>query len=306
MSTSGNTRTGYDTRHLQNAVLRRRSVTDELLQQIRLIAPILGLVLIWSLESVQAGWSLSGRLRHAGRNLMLWAINTAVVLLTISTVTVSVIQWAEGRHLGVLRWLKIPGTVAVPFGIVLLDLWMWLWHLLNHRIPILWRFHRVHHSDVDMDVTTSFRFHVGEIVCSAFCRLPVLIILGVGLPTLLLHETLLVLMTQFHHSRLKLGRWDSLLQCLIVTPDMHRIHHSPIRDLTNSNYSSILSLWDRVFATFRVRRESSSQPAELGLAEFRSDNWQTLSGMLQTPFADVPTITSPSPESQDAKSSRHP
>ncbi len=262
-------------------------MTNDLLRNIRLIAPIMGLVLIWSLEAIlHGGWSIK-RVRHAVRNLGLWAINTVAVLVTLGTLTVNVIQWADGRHLGLLRCVPVSGVATVIPGIILLDLWMWLWHLLNHRMPFLWRFHRVHHSDIDMDVTTSFRFHLGEIGCSVVCRLPVLIVLGIGMPSLLLHETLLVLMTQFHHSRLRLGRWDSLLQYLIVTPEMHRIHHSPLRDQTNSNYSSIMSVWDRIFLTFCVRSQSSSEPTDLGLKEFRGDEWQTLTGMLQTPFVDT-------------------
>ncbi|MFO0977097.1 MAG: sterol desaturase family protein [Planctomycetaceae bacterium] len=273
-------------------------MTNDLLRNIRMIAPILGLVLIWSLEAILHGWWSIKRVRHAIRNLGLWAINTVVLLITLSTFTVNVIQWADGRHTGLLRYVQMSGVAAVLSGIILLDLWMWLWHLLNHRVPFLWRFHRVHHSDVDVDVTTSFRFHLGEILCSAICRIPVLVVLGIGVPALLLHETLLVLMTQFHHSRLSAGRWDSLLQYLIVTPDMHRIHHSPSKDLTNSNYSSIMSVWDRIFSTFRARSQSSSEPTDLGLKEFRGDEWQTLAGMLQTPFVDAEIAPPAASESQ--------
>lgn len=263
-------------------------MNEQHLQQLRMFAPIAGLLTIWSIESLRAGWTLKQRLRHAGRHLILWGINTIVVLIILSGFTVAIVHWADAKQTGLLRWLLPVGPVRTAATIVLLDLWMWLWHLLNHVLPWFWRFHRVHHSDVDMDVTTSFRFHIGEIASSAICRLPVIVLLGVEMPALLLHETLLVLMTQFHHSTLRLGRWDHWLQKLVVTPGMHRVHHSPVREQTNSNYSSFLTIWDRLFFTFSASSDTAQQPP-LGLNEFRSDEWQSVSGMLRTPFVSGQT-----------------
>ncbi len=257
-----------------------------------MFAPIACLLTIWSIESLRAGWTSRQRMRHAGRNLALWCINTIVVLMTLSSLTVAVVRWADTHQAGLLRWLLPAGAVRTAATIILLDLWMWLWHLLNHVLPWFWRFHRVHHSDVDMDVTTSFRFHIGEIASSALCRLPVIVLLGVEMPALLLHETLLVLMTQFHHSKLRLGRWDHWLQKVIVTPGMHRVHHSPIREQTNSNYSSFLTIWDRLFSTFFPSSDTTPQPASLGLNEFRGDEWQSVTGMLRTPFVSEQTSDS--------------
>lgn len=264
-------------------------MNEQLLQQLRMFAPVAGLLMIWSLESLRAGWTSKPRLHHAGRNLTLWIINTIVVLMTLSSLTVVVVRWSDIHQTGLVRWLLPAGLVRTAATIILLDLWMWLWHLLNHLLPWFWRFHRVHHSDIDMDVTTSFRFHIGEIASSALCRLPVIVLLGVEMPALLLHETLLVLMTQFHHSTLRLGRWDHWLQKVIVTPGMHRVHHSPIREQTNSNYSSFLTIWDRLFLTFYPSSDITPQPAPLGLTEFRSDEWQSVNGMLRTPFVGEQT-----------------
>jgi sterol desaturase/sphingolipid hydroxylase (fatty acid hydroxylase superfamily) len=168
-----------------------------------------------------------------------------------------------------------------------MDAWMYGWHRANHRIPLLWRFHRVHHSDPRLDVTTAARFHIGEIALSSTLRLAVFPLLGVALWQALLYEALLLPIIQFHHSNVALPeRWDRLLRWVIVTPNMHRVHHSRFQPETDSNYSSIFSFWDRLARTFRQVHDARS--LRIGLDEWDQEEWQTVSGLLRTPFAARP------------------
>jgi sterol desaturase/sphingolipid hydroxylase (fatty acid hydroxylase superfamily) len=141
----------------------------------------------------------------------------------------------------------------------------------------------MHHSDREMDVTTATRFHVGEHLFSAALRLALIPLFGFEIVHLLIYETLVLGVTMFHHANISLGRWDALLRWLIVTPFMHKVHHSRWRPETNSNYATLFSSWDRLFRSFRMRADCST--IELGLDEFVDAHWQTFGGMLKTPFA---------------------
>jgi sterol desaturase/sphingolipid hydroxylase (fatty acid hydroxylase superfamily) len=179
------------------------------------------------------------------------------------------------RFLGVLS--AIPGL-----AVVVLDLWTYWWHRANHRWTLLWRFHRVHHSDSSMDVTTAVRFHLGELLISAGLRLALITLLGLPLAALLLYDGAVTVATQFHHANIGLGRWDRWIRRLIVSPNMHKIHHSKIRAETNSNYSTVLSLWDRAFSTYRDRDDCHA--IRFGVPRMTDESFQTLKGLALTPF----------------------
>jgi sterol desaturase/sphingolipid hydroxylase (fatty acid hydroxylase superfamily) len=140
----------------------------------------------------------------------------------------------------------------------------------------------MHHSDASMDVTTATRFHLGEHVFASILRLGLIPLLGIGLWYIVIYDMMVVAVTQFHHANISIGRWDRWLRVFIVTPDMHKVHHSRWKPETDSNYSVVLSLWDRVARSFRMRND----PTELdfGLDEFDDDQWQTFRGLLKTPF----------------------
>ncbi len=169
-------------------------------------------------------------------------------------------------------------------GLVLVDLWMYAWHRINHSVPLLWRFHAVHHSDRERDATSAVRFHTGEIILSGVARLLVLTVLGVSMSILLVYELVLLPVILFHHGNLRIGSAvDGVLRRIIVTPWMHWVHHSMLREETNSNYGSVLSVWDRLFGSFRLRAKPSE--IELGLTEDKSEqSWRTLIGMVSRPF----------------------
>jgi len=201
-----------------------------------------------------------GRIRHAAGNLAISLINLVIITGGFGLLLANVSSWAEAKELGLFRALSLTGPVATIAGLVILDGWMYIWHRANHEIPFLWRFHRVHHSDPEMDVTTATRFHPGEIAISAVLRLALIPILGITISDILLYDALLFPVIQFHHSNVRFpSGMDKWLRTMIASPAMHRVHHSPVRIETDSNYGSILSLWDRIFGTFRLRKEPDPQ-----------------------------------------------
>lgn len=219
---------------------------------------LLAALLAW--ETAQPYFSLFGlgakptrsRLRHGALNLALGALNVALVALLFAGAWLAVTEWAGAHRFGVLNWLGLSTWPRIAVAFLLLDAWMYFWHWLNHRVPFFWRFHRLHHVDRAMDVTTASRFHTGEIVLSAILRLPVLALVGCRIGELALYELLLFAVVQFHHANIALPeRVDCWLRLLIVTPSMHKVHHSVVRAECDSNYASLFSWWDRVFRTRR-------------------------------------------------------
>ncbi len=222
------------------------------------------------------------RLAHAARNITIGLVNGIVLSLGFSSLTFSAAQWGNLHQIGLLYRLDLtPGTERL-IGFVAFDLWMYFWHRANHVLPFFWRFHRVHHSDPALDTTSAVRFHVGEMVLSAALRLAVIPLLGIPLGDLVLYELILEPVIIFHHSNIALPeRIDRLVRAVVVSPNMHRVHHSDIPSETNSNYASIFSFWDRLWGTYRGREIRSIR---FGLKEFREPRWQTVPGMLFTPL----------------------
>ncbi|MEX1039555.1 MAG: sterol desaturase family protein [Pirellulaceae bacterium] len=253
------------------------------------------LALFWSWESWFPFFRFpSPRWPHAGRNVAIALLNTVVLSLLFGVVTVGVTTWTAERQWGLLHQLSLVGWSRLLLAIVLLDLWMYVWHRLNHKVPFLWRFHRMHHSDRAMDVTSATRFHLGEHLMGATLRLSLIPLLGIELLHLLVFETLVVANTMLHHANISLGIWDKPLRLLLVTPNMHKVHHSRIRTETNSNYATLFSCWDRLFYSFRRRADYTA--IELGLDEFQEPQWQTLRGLLKTPLAPAEDPTPPADE----------
>jgi sterol desaturase/sphingolipid hydroxylase (fatty acid hydroxylase superfamily) len=267
------------------------------------VRPVLGVVLLallWVWESCRPVFERGeGRLRHAAHNLALALLNAFLLGLLFAAATVFVAGWAQENRLGLLHQFDGAAGVRLVLAVILLDAWMYVWHRANHYIPSLWRFHRMHHSDDRLDVTTATRFHPGELVLSSLLRLGLIPLVGFEFVHLLVYDTLQLVVTQLHHANIGLGRWDRPLRWLLVTPSMHKVHHSRLRAETDSNYSSVLSLWDRLAGTFRTRTDPST--ISFGLAEFDDPHWQTLPGLLATPLAPPqgPRSVSPNPRPMD-------
>ena len=243
-----------------------------------------GVILLLALETLlPAAGDRRSRMTHAARNITLGALNVLAVGLLAAPLIAYVARWAEESRFGLLNLLSLPPAIATVTAFLLFDGWLYLLHRANHKFGFLWRFHRVHHSDPEMDATTAVRFHTGETLISAALRLAVIPLLGVTLLQLLVYESLMMPVILFHHSNVnfpeKADRW---LRALVVSPAIHRVHHSRARVETDSNYSIIFSFWDRLWGTFRLRKDG--RPVDFGLDEYDGDEWQRVSGLLTTPF----------------------
>jgi sterol desaturase/sphingolipid hydroxylase (fatty acid hydroxylase superfamily) len=189
-------------------------------------------------------------------NLVFWLTNAAlnpVLTLPITAAAASLDLWS--------RPAALDGWMGFAFYVIVLDLWAWAWHLANHRVPLLWRFHDVHHRDAFLDVTTAVRFHYGEVLISALARAPLIVMLDVPLESVLVYDALLTASALFHHSNVRLPpRLEVAFRILIVTPSHHWVHHHAVRADTDSNYGAILTVWDRVFRTWSPTERTPDMP----------------------------------------------
>jgi len=189
-----------------------------------------------------------------GRRLLANGVMTGLTFLTGSLLVRSsalwVSSWARVRSIGLLHWLPVSAPVAAVAGFLLMDLTFYWWHRINHEIGLLWRFHSAHHVDPELDVTTGFRFHLVEIAYSTPFRVAQVVVLGISPFIYITYELVFQLATLFHHSNLRLPLWlERALNKLVVTPRMHGIHHSQVRQETDSNYSTVFRFWDYLHRT---------------------------------------------------------
>jgi sterol desaturase/sphingolipid hydroxylase (fatty acid hydroxylase superfamily) len=218
-----------------------------------------------------------------GRNLVIGLLAGATTAASEWPVVAPAQRLAERRRLGLLRWLPVPRALRVVFGFLLLDYTLYLWHRLNHQVPLLWRFHAIHHIDLDLDSTTGLRFHFGELSVAAGFRAGQVLLLGVDRDTLRLWQQMLVASVIFHHSNLGLPiAVERRLVPFLVTPRMHGIHHSTRAADADSNYSSLLSCWDRLHRSLRLNVAQAS--VTIGVAGFSTPEDVTLKASLALPF----------------------
>jgi sterol desaturase/sphingolipid hydroxylase (fatty acid hydroxylase superfamily) len=228
-----------------------------------------------------------GRWRRWPSNLGLVVLNTLVLRLVFPTAAVGVALGAEAQGVGLLPWLGLPAPVAVLVAIIVLDLAIYLQHVLFHAVPALWRLHRMHHADLDFDVTTGLRFHPVEILLSMVIKLAVVLALGAPAVAVLLFEVLLNATSMFNHANLRLPAWlDRPLRLVLVTPDMHRVHHSVVPRETNSNFGFSLALWDRLFGTYRAQPAAGHEVMTIGIEQFRDRRELRLDRMLTQPLRE--------------------
>ncbi len=205
------------------------------------------LVLELSLSYRQASVS---KTRRWITNLPLSIINGSVYYLIYFSVITEIIVTAESRQIGLLNSYSMPGWLKIILGILILDFALYIWHLLNHAVPFLWRFHRVHHSDMNMDVSTASRFHIGEILMSGLVRMMVVYSVGVSFITYMLFEIMVNFSIQFHHSSIRVNPiFEKIWVLFFVPPSMHRVHHSVKIKERDSNYGVLFSFWDRFLNT---------------------------------------------------------
>jgi len=240
-------------------------------------------LVLWVIEGMAPFFRRTARVGHAARNLAMAGLNALALVVALSGLTVSVAHVTATQQWGLLNLSPVAPFAKVALAALVLDLWTYWWHWANHRIDFLWRFHRMHHSDPSMDVSTATRFHLGEVALSVVARLGIIPLFGISLSVIVGYELVLLLSTQFHHSNIALpAGMDRILRLVIVSPNMHRVHHSIERIETDSNYSSVLSIWDRLFRSYRERLDC--RQIRFGVDGFSSKRYQSVKGLLLTPI----------------------
>jgi sterol desaturase/sphingolipid hydroxylase (fatty acid hydroxylase superfamily) len=231
------------------------------------------------------------RMRSHGRrlrwpnNLGIVVVDTVVLRILFPTAAVGMALLAEQRGWGLMNALAVSAWIVVPVSVLLLDLAIYLQHVAFHAVPALWRLHRMHHADLDIDVTTGLRFHPIEIMLSMVIKLAVVTALGVPAVAVLVFEVLLNATSMFNHANLRLPpSVDRALRWILVTPDMHRVHHSVVVAETNSNYGFNLPWWDRLFGTYRDQPAAGHDGMTVGIERFRSPCDLMIDRMLLQPF----------------------
>lgn len=218
-------------------------------------------------------------------NLGLVGLNSLFLTLLMPILAIEAAVWAEKSQFGLLNQLELPMALEIVIAVVLLDLAIYLQHLVFHRIPILWRLHRMHHADQDIDVTTGARFHPIEILLSMWIKMAVVVMSGINPISVLVFEVLLNASAMFNHSNAKLSlSLDKWLRKIVVTPDMHRVHHSVEVKETHSNFGFFLSIWDKMFNTYIAQPKAGHNNATIGLPYFQTAREQWLDKMLTQPF----------------------
>jgi len=208
------------------------------------------------------------KFRRVMVNLGIAAVGALALRLVFFPIVLFTSDWTAQTRFGILPLLELPAAVEIVIAILALDYTLYIWHWMNHKIPFLWRFHNAHHVDLDLDVSTASRFHFGELILSTGFRSGQVVLFGINPFVLILFETLITTSAQFHHSNIRLPfRFEKILNRIVVTPRMHGIHHSIVRDETDSNFSTIFSFWDHLHRSIRLN--IPQQAITIGVAAFR-------------------------------------
>ena len=222
-------------------------------------------------------------------HLLLTFLNSAALRICLPLTVLGAALWAEQRSWGLLHQISLPASVETVISFVLLDLAIYGQHVASHHVPLLWRIHLVHHADLDIDVTTGFRFHTVEILISAVFKVLVVVLLGAPAASVLLFEIVLNGAAMFNHSNINLPQpIDRMLRWMLVTPDMHRVHHSVLRHETDSNFGFNLPWWDYLFRTYRPQPELGHEGMTIGLPDLRNEQEvDRLPGVLMLPLRSL-------------------
>lgn len=245
------------------------------------------LVIMATFETIipRRNW-IASRVNHWLNNLGIVVINSALLRLIFPVAAIGFASFAQEKNWGLLNIVELPLYIEIILGAVILDFVIYWQHVTFHKIPLLWRLHRVHHADQDFDVTTGTRFHPIEIMASMLIKFTAIMLLGPPLLAVLIFETVLNGAAMFNHSNVRFNKkLDSLLRLVIVTPDMHRVHHSTLPKEYNSNYGFNLPWWDRLFSTYRAQPEAGHEKMTIGLTQYKDINkTNRIDGMLLMPF----------------------
>ena len=251
---------------------------------------IFALMALWEWRAPRRALTVA-KARRWSSNLGLVVLNTVLIRLLFPVAAVGLAATATAQGWGLLNQFPLAPWLAVPLAVIALDLAIWAQHVFFHAVPALWRLHRVHHADLDYDLTTGARFHPIEIILSMLIKFAVILALGPPVVAVILFEVILNGMAMFNHGNVGLPNGlDRWLRWIIVTPDMHRVHHSVAEDETNSNFGFNLSGWDRLFGTYREAPRAGQLGMTIGIADHRDPREvAALPGMLALPFRGTVT-----------------
>ena len=244
-------------------------LTNEVLVRLGAFLGIFAAMSLWEVAAPRRALHERKSLRWTN-NLALTVLNSVLVRAILPVAAIGVAGFAAERSMGVLNIFTLPLAWAIVVSVLALDLAIYLQHLMFHAVPLFWRLHRVHHADLDFDVTTGARFHPIEIALSMLIKFAVILVLGPPAVAVLIFEVLLNATSMFNHGNVRLpARIDRVLRWLVVTPDMHRVHHSIDPRETNSNFGFNVPWWDRLFGTYRAQPRAGHEAMTIGIEQFR-------------------------------------
>ncbi len=262
----------------------------ENLEPIIRLGSFIGIFLIMALWEVFAPRRSRSqtRLQRWPGNLGIVVIDTLLVRILFPAAALGVAAYATTQHWGLFNIIQSPRLITIAACVLILDLAIYFQHRLFHAIPLFWRLHRMHHADLDIDVTTGARFHPIEIILSMLIKFGVIVTIGAPVVAVVIFEILLNATSTFNHSNAYITpQVDRVLRWLVVTPDMHRVHHSIVAAETNSNFGFNIPWWDRLFGTYRDQPQAGHDGMTIGLEVFRDANELRLDKMLLQPFREA-------------------
>ncbi|GMR08627.1 MAG: sterol desaturase family protein [Gammaproteobacteria bacterium] len=246
---------------------------------------MLAVMALWEVLAPRRALTVSRTVRWVN-NLGLVFFNSFIIRLLFPAAAIGVAGFAAENGWGLLNYYEVPFAIAVVTSVIAMDFIIYLQHVMVHAVPVLWRLHRVHHADPDIDVTTGARFHTIEIILSMLIKFATIVVLGPPVVAVVIFEVLLNATAMFNHSNVRLPRaFDEVLRLFVVTPDMHRVHHSVEDDEANSNFGFNLPWWDRLFGTYRDQPRGGHEGMSIGIHKYSEPaevSW--LPGMLILPF----------------------
>jgi sterol desaturase/sphingolipid hydroxylase (fatty acid hydroxylase superfamily) len=264
------------------------SLTGELLIRLAAFFAVFAAMALWELLAPRRPLGV-GRVARWPSNLGVLVVDAVAVRLLIPTAAVGVALLAAGHGFGLFHVLELPLWFAALTGFVVLDLVIYGQHVVFHHVPWLWRLHRMHHADLDIDVSTGGRFHPIEILLSMLIKMATVGLLGIPVAAVVAFEVALNATSMFNHSNVSMPAWlDRIARLMLVTPDMHRVHHSVLRQETDSNFGFNLPWWDRLFGTYRAEPRAGHDGMTIGLPVFRDPGELRLDRLLTQPFRAPP------------------
>jgi len=243
------------------------------------------LIALWELIAPRRALTVSKAIRWLN-NLSIVVINTIILRLLFPAAAVGVASFVSDHGWGLLNIYQLPTAMTILLSVIAMDFIIYLQHVLVHAVPTLWRLHRVHHADLDYDVTTGARFHPVEIILSMLIKFATIVVLGAPVVAVIIFEVILNTMAMFNHGNIRLPKMvDRVLRWIVVTPDMHRVHHSVEDNEANSNFGFNLSVWDRLLGTYIDQPRDGHTGMVIGIHKYRDpEQVDRLPGMLALPF----------------------